>query len=270
MGDSFASAPGLTDTEGSCGRSREAAPGLARDVLADELEVTRFVHVACVGATTADLPAQLAEAERSSTGPYDLVTVSFGGNDIGYWQILLDCFGADELLGDESLLDELVEGIDCDVPESEIDERIDRLRQPLETLYRRLLEPEVLAPGGHVVVMGYPSLFADPEEWSPFEGRRCDGIGRADAAAFGRLAIRLGDVIEAVTSGFDRVRFVDPAVAFAGHARCHPDPWINGITIDIVAGLSPFDASFHPTAEGHRALAGLLVAELRELYGGSG
>ncbi|MDP2014467.1 MAG: SGNH/GDSL hydrolase family protein [Actinomycetota bacterium] len=81
-------------------RSSPAQAALALERASDQTSVT-FVDVTCSGATvsqgilgqqTGQLPSQLAQA-RSIIGdsPVDLVTLSIGGNDVGFGSIISSC-----------------------------------------------------------------------------------------------------------------------------------------------------------------------------------
>jgi hypothetical protein len=101
------------------------------------------------------------------------------------------------------------------------------------------------APAARIAVVGYPRLF---------DGEDCDPatfFSSEEQADLNRAANLLDRTvgIEAEAFGF---AFVDPRHAFAGHALCDPDPWLNGLSTPLVE-------SFHPNAAGHRAYKRLLV-----------
>ncbi|MDH3039159.1 GDSL-type esterase/lipase family protein [Streptomyces sp. TRM75561] len=83
LGDSYVSAPGVPDEiDAACARSSGNYPHL----LAGKIKA-QLTDVSCAGATTADLaapqgtaPAQFTALNRKT----DLVTVTIGGNDIGF------------------------------------------------------------------------------------------------------------------------------------------------------------------------------------------
>ncbi|MGN6574087.1 MAG: GDSL-type esterase/lipase family protein, partial [Nocardioides sp.] len=94
LGDSFTSGPLVptTDLAGGCFRSDHNYPSL----LAERLDVAKFVDVSCAGARTRDLthpqptvqgvrvPPQLKALSRSTT----LVTIGIGGNDFDLYERL--------------------------------------------------------------------------------------------------------------------------------------------------------------------------------------
>jgi lysophospholipase L1-like esterase len=89
LGDSYASGAGAGSyVDGSCRRSSNAYPALRGK------EFPSFKFVACSGATTKSLRSQL----RALTPATTLVTITIGGNDLGFVDVLTTC----TLQGDNS------------------------------------------------------------------------------------------------------------------------------------------------------------------------
>lgn len=88
LGDSRAAAPTWTSVLGGdfCGRTPDAYPVK----VAAALGVT-YTSVACTAATTQDVLANQVSALAPDTG---LVTLSIGGNDIGWSELIRPCFPA--------------------------------------------------------------------------------------------------------------------------------------------------------------------------------
>jgi hypothetical protein len=145
-------------------------PGLARP---------RFV--ACKGARSGDFFS--ATQWTPALGRFDLVTFTFGGNDIRFSPILNQCIG---LKGDDLPTDA---GHNCP-KDSLLRARVASL---LEIPYRAFLTKvanDAVTPGGQIVVLGYPEMVELPDLW-PAGTSSCSLIGRADANEFRGLA---GDV----------------------------------------------------------------------------
>ncbi|MEM9614852.1 MAG: SGNH/GDSL hydrolase family protein [Actinomycetota bacterium] len=265
VGDSYSSGEGLDDAVGDCSRSPRAYPALAAALLT-EAEVAGFASTACTAAHSDDWPDQWA---ASTLEEPNLITATFGGNDVGFVDLMIDCLGLDdsmELLSDAGDLSpgELAEAFlsrGCDRTEAEIDEDLAALQPLLEELYADMAE--VVGPEGDVVILGYPAPVADPDTWP---GSRCDGISADDGRLLRRAADRLNATIEAATDTRANVHFVDVAPSFEGHGRCGAEPWLYGPG-DLLQRVEDEDGSrltiaarpFHPTAEGHEAMA-LVVA----------
>ncbi|RKT69582.1 lysophospholipase L1-like esterase [Saccharothrix variisporea] len=206
LGDSYAAGVG-TDKE-SCGRSDRAYPALfARDRY--DLDFR-----ACSGATTADVERQ-AGVLSSAT---QLVTVTVGGNDAQFTEVMTTC-----VLSDERTCGERVSKAERFVRE-ELPGRLDRLFGGLRS-----------RTNAQVVVLGYPRLFEQSDPCSFSEAKRTAVNHAADA-----LAEVLGD--RAGSFGFT---FVDVRGPFEGHGACGDDPWVNDLTY-------PITSSYHANAAGHR------------------
>ncbi len=265
VGDSYSSGEGLDDATGDCSRSPSAFPALAAD-LVTEVEVEAFASTACTAAHSSDWEEQLAAATIDEP---TLITATFGGNDVGFVELMVDCLGLDdsmELLtgaGDLSPA-ELAEGFlsrGCDRTQAEIDAELAALQPVLEALYADMAA--VVGTDGHVVIVGYPAPVADPAVWST---GRCDGISADDGRLLRRAADRLNATMAAAADTVANVWFVDVAPTFEGHGRCGPEPWLYGPG-DLLQRVEDDEGSrfeidarpFHPTAIGHDAMA-LVVA----------
>ncbi|OFE17514.1 triacylglycerol lipase [Humibacillus sp. DSM 29435] len=224
LGDSYASGYGVPPYDGSCGRSEAA--------YAEQLNGRMRVHldnfVACAVATTTTLVTggQL-DALDSDT---DLVTLTIGGNDIGWSSAVVACLGGTDP--------------DCAAAVATTRSNITtKLPALLDSVYRQVAEH---APNARVVVTGYPRLF------SPFHGTYL-GASTPEQRALNEGANVLNRVIAkaAQKHGFT---FVDVTNRFKGHGVNAPNPWI----------LGPFDpAAFHPTLPGYRAYTAAIASSLR-------
>ncbi|WP_246018788.1 SGNH/GDSL hydrolase family protein [Saccharothrix australiensis] len=207
LGDSYAA--GVGADRASCGRDRNAYPELYAATHRLELE-----FAACSGATTGDVARQ---AERI-TGETSLVTVTVGGNDAGFSDVLTTCV----LRSEEKCLRRV------DTAEEFIE---DELPRRLDALYRSVRE----RTSARVVVLGYPHLFDT-------DGR-C-GMSKARREALNGASDRISEVLRdrAEAAGF---AYADVRDEFEGHGVCSDDPWIHDLTF-------PVGDSFHPNAAGHR------------------
>ena len=211
LGDSYASGYGVPPY-GACGRSQSAyavqLDGRQRIALDD--------FVACAGATTTSMVSggQLGALDADT----DLVTLTVGGNDIGWSQAVTACLGGTDA--------------QCAGTVALVRSRITTaLPGLLDAVYAQIA---AAAPNAHVVVTGYPRLF------SPEYGAYL-GASTAEQAALNDGADLLNSTIAAAVArhGF---QFVDVTKRFVGHGVNSPYAWI----------LGPFDpGAFHPTADGY-------------------
>ncbi|MEU3273355.1 SGNH/GDSL hydrolase family protein [Saccharomonospora sp. NPDC006951] len=213
LGDSYSSGTGAGDygDSGSCKRSANAYPQL----WADSHDVSSFQFVACSGARTPDVLDQTSALSASTT----LVTVSVGGNDAGFADVMTDC----TLGSDQSCIDR-VENAKTYVR--------DTLPALLSDVYGTISSK---APNAQVIVLGYPRFYQ-------LEGS-CDvGLSEAKRAAINSGADALAEVTsdQAKSAGFT---FVDLRGPFTGHEICSDDWWLNSLTW-------PVDESYHPNRNG--------------------
>lgn len=221
LGDSYAAGVGASPdpTSGACLRSQDAYPAL----WAAEHRLRSFTFVACSGATTADV---LADQVSAVTRSHTLVTITIGGNDIGFAPVLAGCTVA---RSDQDCAT-LVGGA----------EWLARYVLPVR-LAKVYLTVRARAPHAKVVVLGYPRLF-DP---SP----TCPNPLVPNAAR--RAVLNHGaDVLDASirsTAGALGLRYADVRDAFAGHGVCSAQPWIVAPT-----SVPPAPNIYHPNAAGYR------------------
>lgn len=221
LGDSFSSGTGTRDKVDDCYRSPHGYPQLVADAEGLDLD-----YQACQGAVIEDVRAQQLSALSSET---DLVTMTIGGNDLGYADVITQC----ALPGWLSRCDAL------------IDEALTELHTSLPGRYDTLLgEISDLAPSADVRIAGYPRMF---------NGTDCNAgtfFSEAEMIRLNDAADQLSGVIadRTAAAGFT---YVDVIEAFDGHAVCDDPEWINGLSW-------PIEESYHPNRAGNTAYAALI------------
>jgi lysophospholipase L1-like esterase len=237
--------PGSDTTTDDCHRSQNAyAPRTAAKLP----HGWKFVFAACSGATTADVvasgqngeAAQLKALHVGRTRVVTLVTLTLGGNDIGFADALAGCVAA-HLFGSS-----------C---HGQLTWRTSpaTLRLRLAAVYEAV---HLAAPYARVVVLGYPRVFAP----HPSPGAPCD-VSTIDANAFNRAENLLNATIAAAVKRADAethtgfASFVDDGSVFAGHELCAGPAgrtYVNGLLLTSL-GVRP--ESFHPNRSGQSILA---------------
>lgn len=278
LGDSYASGEGLapyetgTDTSTDrCHRSVELSyPELLER--GDDPAFDGLGSVACSGGVTTSLfarsndePAQL-DALSADTRT---VTLSIGGNDVGFSEVLSSCIFAPVASPEIEALFPGRPGCRTrlNLP---VTARIAYLAKSTErtTYGKHRSLPGVVAaihrraPQATIYVSSYPQLIGTTST-SPL-GCQVGALGQvplvitaADAAWMRGRSLALNAAVETSVAkarirGID-ARFVDLGAAFRGHNVCDSGtPWINPLLIGA-SGVSP--ASFHPTARGQQAYA---------------
>ena len=214
LGDSYSSGVGAPGVAGLCARSPQGYPAL----WAASHPVTSFEDATCGGAQTEDVLAWQIDALDAGT---DLVTVTIGGNDIGFADAMLTCtFGSYR-----SCEDTVDEGLGGTELEDEVAPTFAAIRDA--------------APAATIVVLGYPRLFEEP--------RYC-GFGPPTyrkRVLLNDAADELNDRLAALATGAG-LTYVDVRGTFAGHGICGADPWVNELSLSNLIG------SFHPNAAGYR------------------
>lgn len=243
LGSSFAAGAGLGDLQDDspvfCARSVNGYPSR----LAERLDVS-LVDMSCGGAVTRHVleGGQLFQGPqiRAITPTTRLVTLTVGGNDIGY-------------IGDLSLLASRRTGgllgwfarSAWEGPKAVDDRAFDTLAAELTATLRAI---RAQAPQATVVVVTYPPLL-------PASGT-CDAVAlsAADADLMRAVGDRLAEVTR-TTAQAEGARVVDMHRLGAGHDACSDDPWVSGW---VEAGPAPF----HPNRAGADATASAIAAAM--------
>lgn len=244
MGDSYSAGTGLEEsdhnwgtaaTDKDCHRAQKAYPALIRGALGAS---NSFKFAACTGARTNHItssgqhgnPAQV-NAEGVGSDTVD-ITISIGGNDAGFGDVLLRCG---------------MPLVSCNTEINDAQSHINNtLPGQLNSVYNAI---KAKAPNARVGVLGYPRLFpADGDDCSAATFFSADEINRLN-----QTADMLADTIRARARahGFT---FIDSRPAFLGHAWCENE-WINGLS-------NPTHKSFHPNAAGYQGFADITRAAM--------
>ncbi|MGZ2355635.1 SGNH/GDSL hydrolase family protein [Streptomyces sp. 372A] len=215
LGDSYSSGVGsgsYISSSGDCKRSTLAYPSL----WASAHSPASFSFTACSGARTGDVIANQLGPLNSST---DLVSISIGGNDAGFSDVMTTCV----LQSEATCLSRIATArsyVDTTLPAK------------LNSVYDAI---EAKAPAAHVVVLGYPRFYKI--------GGSCV-VGLSDKV---RTAINgAADYLNAATAkraadhGFS---FGDVTSAFTGHEICSGSAWLHSLNwLNIGESYHPFAA----------------------------
>jgi lysophospholipase L1-like esterase len=215
LGDSFSSGVGTGSytLSSSCRRGVYAYPYLVSQQRPD----TTLDFVACSGATTSDL---MASQIQSVTATTSIVSVTIGGNDIHFADLIVQC----TLSECSSALDSTratLAGV---------------LSPRLDSVYAAIRNQA--AADARVVVLGYPRMFTSAGCFGTL------GISATERTRANQLADALDGVIgaRAAAYGFAYKSAVGP---FATHAVCSFSPWLNGLN------LFNTTESYHPNRNGN-------------------
>ena len=242
LGSSFAAGAGLGPLQdGSpllCARSINGyPPRLAR------LTGMSLVDMSCGGAVTKHLlhggqffQGSQLRAIGAGTG---LVTITVGGNDLGY-------IGDLSMMAARNTSSVFGRGVGILWGGPRTERNYAKLRSELLSLMRSI---HVLAPGATIVVASYPTILP-PAGTCPRLS-----LTRTEADMMRQVADRFAATMRvAVVEG--GAILVDMHRLGAGHHACSADPWTYGWAN---AGASPF----HPTARGAEATAKAIARALK-------
>ena len=212
LGDSYSSGVGTNhfDLDASCKRSSLAYPAL---VAAAKGYTLNFQ--ACSGATTTDVINNQVSALNSGT---NLVTVTAGGNDLGFTSLLVNC-----------TLTNCVSSINSTITSANT-----TFAPKLDAMDAQIKSH---APNATVIVLGYPRLFSGTC-LSAF------GISSSEVTASNNLVAAIENVTqtEAKKYGFT---YKSAVAQFTNHGVCASSAWLNGLN------LGSLTDSYHPTATGY-------------------
>jgi hypothetical protein len=187
--------------------------------------------VACSGAKTFNFFNEQGSSPsqwNASLGPSNIVTFSFGGDDVGFSKVMNACFRLNGSICSDGYVRPII--------------------QQLGTIYPGFLlnvANEAVKPGGYLVVMGYPEIFEKPNLWPHVDRvlHECEGDITESSANLirgwaGDLNATIGEAVSSVNA--------------------MPASQRNHVTLDFVdpvsgnSSLSKSDANLFEPASGTR------------------
>jgi lysophospholipase L1-like esterase len=216
LGDSYSSGLGsgaYDSASGDCKRTPRAYPAL----WAAAHSPSTFAFTACSGARTGDVTAGQLAPLTSAT---DLVSITIGGNDAGFADVMTTCV----LQSEATCLNRVATArafVDNTLPGN------------LDSVYGAIRSK---APSAHVVVIGYPRFYQ-------LSGNCVLGLGEKERSAINGASdyLNAATAKRAADHGFT---FVDVAGAFTGHEICSGSAWLHSVNVLNIG------ESYHPTAAG--------------------
>jgi lysophospholipase L1-like esterase len=246
IGSSMAAGPGIGPTAGGApyraGRSARNYAHVVAECLALEL-----VDVTYSGATTAHLlgerrygaPPQLSAVDGSES----LVTVTIGGNDVGYVPLLLAACLPWPARMVPFLGERLRDLLDRDARKRALDEVAKSLILVGRALRRR-------APRARVLFVDYLTLLPPDRVSAPPLSAADADLGRYVADTLARLTAEAAEA-----SGCEIVK---ASAASRAHHAWSDDPWTTRFGLPLPGRPAPL----HPNAAGMRAIADLVTTQV--------
>lgn len=247
LGDSFVSGPFIPLQRLdplSCFKSTQNYPS----VLAKRLGIANFTDISCGGAQTGDMfaaqsgiPGQSVAQLSALKADTDLVTVSIGGNDIGFMDIILTCAG-------KSVLDPL--GAPCKANYGDtLAQRVNATGAKVAEVLKGIKQR---SPNAKVVVVGYLRILPPSGGCWPIVP-----ISKGDVPYLDNVQKLLNGMLGAQAQAAGAT-FVNPYDISLGRDTCAApwDKWVEGII--------PTSPAFpvHPNASGMAAVGKQVAAAL--------
>ncbi|MFJ5553122.1 SGNH/GDSL hydrolase family protein [Streptomyces sp. NPDC093225] len=216
LGDSYSSGVGAgsyDSASGNCKRSTKAYPVL----WAAAHSPGSFGFTACSGARTGDvLSGQMGPLNADT----DLVSITIGGNDAGFSDVMTTCV----LQSESSCLSRINQAkayVDSTLPGK------------LDQVYSAI---RAKAPAAHVVVLGYPRFYK-------LAGTCATGLSETERSAINGASDYLNTATakRAADHGFT---FASVVGSFTGHEICSSSAWLHSVNWLNIG------ESYHPTAAG--------------------
>jgi lysophospholipase L1-like esterase len=193
----------------------------------------------------------MPQLDHPSLGGAELVTITIGGNDAGFVEVLTKCGLGARCATDEYKRERL--------------RVIERLHGPLVDVYRAVRN--ATGGGARILAVGYPQIFAHPDRRDAGCMEVFDGV---EKNMIRELGSALNDVTRrAAKDAGTRVEFVPADDRFAGHELCgKKGTLIHPIDLSVLGKLSRDEPinheSFHPTRDGQRKYAEIINDVLQD------
>ncbi len=230
LGDSYAAGFGGGRYENGCYQSPRGYPAL----LDRQTRASLDVDVTCSGATTATvLAGQVPLLPHRAR----LVTLTVGGNDLGFATVATTCAPGPSVACQTAIASALTLLAPQAGGPSVLSTR-------LATTYGAVA---AAAPRAEILVTGYPLLFETPTASTP-DATTIAALNNATVA----LNSTIKATVAATAAGGADIRYVDVAAGFAGHGIGSRRPYLHATGPEAL----------HPTARGYRVYAAALTEAL--------
>ncbi|WP_341941510.1 GDSL-type esterase/lipase family protein [Microbacterium sp. LWH10-1.2] len=197
-----------------------------------------YQMLACAGAVTKNILAaddggvgQYAEVPQLDRGFLDanttIVTLTIGGNDIGFGPVLVECIK-------QTVIGATCQGLST--PNGESDSLADQMPKRLSALTGKVTTAlqaiHSKAPNAKILLLGYPKIFAG-NAWCVF-------INDISRDWLNKVADGLNSSLtSAAGAAGSYVYYANPEYAFEGHTMCESEPGITALDTTMTPGDVP-------------------------------
>lgn len=265
LGDSYSSGEGAwnylaetNQTNNKCHRSELAYSQVTLDV-----EDSADVFLACSGATTVNVlpvpyggkgqyaaPDDIPQLERLELATADFVTITIGGNDIGFGPILKICWQEADCRNYKPFSWSSNPQFAATSLGAYLDDVIEYQKTQVLTTLQAIREA---APRADIRILGYPSPFpAEANRQTCFDFQLCfKDWSPQEQNFFNEYVPKLNNALRFAAQQ-SHVRFIDVQSYFDDHEICGKDgSWFVAPGNCLSAILGSVVEYFHPTPEGH-------------------
>ncbi|MBE7041765.1 MAG: VWA domain-containing protein [Ruminococcaceae bacterium] len=258
--------PGMLKIPGLSGLTRDhkdknwffvAASGAVTNDILDSQEKEYSRGIVSQYSGKADLPPQLNVFDKFEYGTVDYVTLTIGGNDVGFADIIKEAAVGSTYLGTSELADKL------SLVWTEFFAK-GGIREDIYQTYKAI--EKAAGPQAQIIVAGYPQLLDAEGQGTLFSLEEATKIN-TNVTLF-NMAIE--SIVEQCRSEGMKISFVSVENAFSGHEAYSDRAYINKVILgsedeDLKNFQATSSYSIHPNLEGAMTYAGCVNEKLEEL-----
>lgn len=257
LGSSFAAGPSIPpQINAAARRSGANYPSL----LASALDA-KLTDLSASGATLLNVLSEPQQCLLATLPPQidqlpvdvDVVTLTAGGNDLGYSAGMIGD-AATLTVNDKDLLGMMLEGMGLKkegvVGAVGADEVRDRFVRIIDAIKQK-------APKARIFLVEYLSIFGSETKEAGDQP-----LGSEKVEVYKKMAAELQRAYREAAAQREGVELVGIAEMSEGHALGSKQPWMTGYTAEL---LMKGGAPYHPNAAGHKAVAQELVRRVKDI-----
>lgn len=204
-----------------------------------------------------DLAPQLEIFDQIGEDRVDYVTLTLGGNDVGFADIITECVLGSTYLNFSGLTDKLNKTWDDFYADG-------GTKDKLSDAYLNIAQKA--GPQANIIVAGYPKLLEQNGKGMFFSKKESQVVN----SNVSRFNDAIEEIVRSCSSNGMNISFVSVEEAFDGHEAYSKDPYINGVvwltkSEDLRDWQIPSAYSIHPNEKGAGAYASCVQARIDEI-----
>lgn len=254
LGSSFAAGPSIPpQTNAAARRSGANYPSLLAQGLG-----AKITDLSASGATLLNVLNEPQQTLLATLPPQldglpanvDIVTLTAGGNDLGYSAGMIG-EAAQVTIDDKDLLGAMLEGMGLKKEGVVGAVGADEVRERFVRIIDAIREK---APKAKIILVEYLAVFGTETTETDHQP-----LGREKVEKYRRMADELARAYQEAAAKREGVEVLPVAQMSKGHALGSKEPWMTGFTAKLLLGGG---APYHPNAAGHRAIADELLKRI--------